>query len=116
MTRPDEIQDIMKENLHNMPMFTEHLYDGNGQKVLNSMHEVNPKDLLKLFAKYNRDKSIEEAINDSITFNKFKGFLGNVDNLRLVKHFSMEGLTSRNIMNPEGTDTIDIGDVSTGGG
>jgi len=116
MTRPDEIQDIMKENLHNMPMFTEHLYDGNGQKVLNSMHEVNPKDLLKLFAKYNRDKSIEEAINDSITFNKFKGFLGNVDNLRLVKHFSMEGLTSRNIMNPEGTDIIEIDNVSTGGG
>ncbi|WQJ53949.1 MAG: hypothetical protein [Wendovervirus sonii] len=97
ISTPKEIADVMAENIKNMPMYTESIFDKNTNKILNNIQEVHPNDLLKLYAKYNRDKSIEESIKDGIKSNKFGTFLNNTDNINLIKQFTLEGLSSNNI-------------------
>ena len=95
-----------------MPMYAEtHTYDNN--KTIQGMHQINSKDLLKIYANYNRDKDIESNIADSISSGDFNGFINNINNIEIVRRFdptyaagAKEKLADE--INKSGSDYIDM--------
>ena len=109
---PKDIEDTIKEQNKYLPIIAEtHTLDN--ARTLEGLHEIQPKDLLRIYANYNRDKDIESNIADSIASGNFKSFLSDINNLKIVNKFeetnalgAKEKLADE--INTEGSDSIDM--------
>jgi hypothetical protein len=80
---PERIRELIEEELKVLPIFTEQ-----NDSITTKMHKLNPKDLMKVYAGYNENKSIEDIANDEI--NLFNALFFNNDFRNVIKSFDVE--------------------------
>ena len=81
--RPETIKKFMKDDLGTTPIFCE---DGASKEITGKMEKINPKDLMEIYAGYNKNKSIADIVNDEINLfdllfmqKNFQDIISNID-------------------------------------
>ena len=109
-TKPKDIEQIIDDMGEIIPTYVDtvgdSVYDENGDKITGGMHKVNPKDLLKKFADYNKNRSIMQSVSDSI--GNFSEFLSDADNLEIIKNIDSTNIGGGLGKDDYGEDEIDI--------
>ena len=100
---PERIRELIEEELKVLPIFTEQ-----NEEISTKMHKLNPKDLMKVYAGYNENKSIEDIANDEI--NLFNALFFNNDFRNVIKSFDVERDKSKSGVTDleDGTDELVI--------
>lgn len=110
--RAETIEKYMKQDLGATPIFCE---DKGGKEILGKMHEITSKDLMEIYTKYNKNKSISDMVNDDIDlFDKMfinKKFQDIISNLEIDGDKSKLSL---DVNDEDGEDLDNIGQGSTG--
>lgn len=114
-----EIQETLDRAMDGIPMYVEpergHAYKDSDQ-ILGSLHKVETNDLLRRLTEYNRNKSIEDQINDAIDEHSFDSFCFDSKNEHYLKIFGKAARISNKIdFNTTGVDTITANDSMSGG-
>ena len=81
--RPGTIKKYIKDDLETTPIFCE---DGTSKEITGKMHKLDPKDLMQIYAGYNKNKSIADIVNDEIDLfdtlfkkKEFQDIISNID-------------------------------------
>lgn len=80
---PERIRELIEEELKVLPIFTEQ-----NDNITTKIHKLNPKDLMKVYAGYNENKSIEDIANDEI--NLFNALFFDNEFRNVIKSFDVE--------------------------
>ena len=80
---PERIRELIEEELKVLPIFAEE-----NENITTKMHKLNPKDLMKVYAGYNENKSIEDIANDEI--NLFNALFFDNEFRNVIKSFDVE--------------------------
>ena len=105
-TETSDLKEYLAQNLKDIPIYTDSIFDKHGKEVLKGIHSVIPDDLLKEYVKYNNEKSIEDCINDSEK--AFSGFFSNLNNINLLQSFSANKMGGNGLADKEGTDSMNF--------
>jgi hypothetical protein len=100
------LKEYLAQNLKDIPIYTDSIFDKHGDEVLKGIHSVIPDDLLKEYVKYNNEKSIEDCINDSEK--AFSGFFSNLNNINLLQSFSANKMGGNGLGDKPGTDSMNF--------
>lgn len=109
----DDIQKLIEKNLKTIPVYSNSVYNNQGDEIIGKMHQMNPKDLMKTYVNYNKDRSIGKSVEENI--GNFD-FIHNIENLKLVGMFR-GGMNSvgkdsfKDIINNIGQDSIDLSNI-----
>lgn len=100
----NEIEKSLVKSLDSIPIYEEPTYSNN---ILSGMHKVNIKDLMKYYVNYNKNKSIDDQINDAFNEKAFDEFCGKLENIQYLEKFGKSSIgASKADPNTEGTDYI----------
>ena len=105
-TETSDLKEYLAQNLKDIPIYTDSIFDKHGDEVLKGIHSVIPDDLLKEYVKYNNEKSIEDCINDSEK--AFSGFFSDLNNINLLQSFSANKMGGNGLADKEGTDSMNF--------
>ena len=105
-TETSDLKEYLAQNLKDIPIYTDSIFDKHGDEVLKGIHSVIPDDLLKEYVKYNNEKSIEDCINDSEK--AFSGFFSNLNNINLLQSFSANKMGGNGLGDKPGTDSMNF--------
>ena len=83
-----KLEEYVNQIIDTIPTYTDDsIYDENGNEILGKMHEIGHEDFLKLYVKYNSERSIEDIIDNALKGNmSFTNFL-NTDNTELLANY-----------------------------
>lgn len=100
---PERIRELIEEELKVLPIFAEE-----NDNITTKMHKLNPKDLMKVYAGYNENKSIEDIANDEISL--FNGLFFDNRFRNVIKSFDVERDKSKSGVTDleDGTDELHI--------
>lgn len=100
---PERIRKLIEEELKVLPIFAEE-----NDNITTKMHKLNPKDLMKVYAGYNENKSIEDIANDDISL--FNALFFNNEFRNVIKSFDVERDKSKSGVTDleDGTDELVI--------
>ena len=102
----NEIEKSLVKSLDSIPIYEEPTYSNN---ILSGMHKVNIKDLMKYYVNYNKNKSIDDQINDAFNEKAFDEFCGKLENIQYLEKFGKSSIgASKADPNTEGTDYIPV--------
>lgn len=113
-TETSDLKEYLAQNLKDIPIYTDSIFDKHGDEVLKGIHSVIPDDLLKEYVKYNNEKSIEDCINDSEK--AFSGFFSNLNNINLLQSFSANKMGGNGLGDKPGTDSMNFDFSNVGKG
>lgn len=104
----NDIEKLIEDNLKSIPVYANSVYNTNSSEIVSKMHAISPKDLMREYIKYNKDRSIGKSVDENIGM---FDFVRDINNLDLVSKFKggMNSMNSeiKNMMNDRGQDTID---------
>lgn len=100
---PERIRKLIEEELKVLPIFAEE-----NDNITTKMHKLDPKDLMKVYAGYNENKSIEDIANDDISL--FNALFFNNEFRNVIKSFDVERDKSKSGVTDleDGTDELVI--------
>ena len=100
---PERIRKLIEEELKVLPIFAEE-----NDNITTKMHKLNSKDLMKVYAGYNENKSIEDIANDEISL--FNGLFFDNEFRNVIKSFDVERDKSKSGVTDleDGTDELRI--------
>ena len=101
--RPERIKELMIEDLGATPIFCESSLGG---EVLAKMKKIESKDLMEVYSGYNKDKSINDIVNDEIDM--FVGLFTDEAFQKAMSGINIEGDKSKNSVEGEGEGDEDI--------
>ncbi len=109
--RPERIKELMIEDLGATPIFCESSLSG---EVMGKMKKIESKDLMEVYSGYNKDKSINDIVNDEIDL--FVGLFTDEAFQKAMSVINVEGDKSKNSIEGESEGDEDIDGLEDDGG
>lgn len=109
--RPERIKELMIEDLGATPIFCESSLSG---EVMGKMKKIESKDLMEVYSGYNKDKSINDIVNDEIDL--FVGLFTDEAFQKAMSGINVEGDKSKNSIEGESEGDEDIDGLEDDGG
>lgn len=108
--RPERIKELMIEDLGATPIFCEGKL---GSEVMGKMKKIDSADLMEIYSGYNKDKSINDIVNDEIDL--FVGLFTDEAFQKAMSGINVEGDKSKNSIEGQAEGDEDIEGLESDG-